>query len=392
VIVGGGPAGATAARTLALDGARVRVLERARFPRNKPCGGAISMRALRRFPYLASAIESIPTRFISRLHLESPGGESVELQSSTPAALMIRRVEFDEMLVRLAEQAGAEFVEGCEVTQVERTPQGICLTTRQGERITAPWVIAADGANSVVARRLGMNAGWKPASVALDMMEETPFESLACADPDLLWVAYGYGRAHGYAYVFPKREHVNVGVGFLLDHFRDEIDEAPYTVQKRFVGHLRAAGVLAGSSDRRRFTPALIPVGGPLKRTVDGRVLLIGDAGGFVNGFSAEGIYYAMVSGELAGRALVAGTPESFDPAWRQEVGEELRDSVLVQRFLFGDLGRIDRLVKGARENLAAATEVINYAMGHISYRHLRARFIMRSPLIALRLLATSLS
>ena len=121
LVVGAGPAGATAARTLALGGARGRIVDRYRFPRNKPCGGAISMRALRRFPYLSSALKRISTRLISRLRLQSPAGESVDLQSDTPAALMIRRVEFDELLVRLAQEAGAELTEDVEIVQVERS-------------------------------------------------------------------------------------------------------------------------------------------------------------------------------------------------------------------------------------------------------------------------------
>ena len=113
LVVGAGPAGATAARALAMAGARVRLIDRARFPRNKPCGGAISMRAIGRFPYLAAALDRVPTHHISRLHLEGPGGGSVLLRSATPAALMIRRVEFDDLLVRLAQEAGAELCEGC---------------------------------------------------------------------------------------------------------------------------------------------------------------------------------------------------------------------------------------------------------------------------------------
>ena len=112
LVVGAGPAGATAARTMAAAGARVRLLDRARFPRNKPCGGAISMRVLGRFPYLAAALDRIPTHRISRLHLESPGGDSLLVRSPSPAALMIRRLEFDALLVRLALEAGVEMVEG----------------------------------------------------------------------------------------------------------------------------------------------------------------------------------------------------------------------------------------------------------------------------------------
>jgi geranylgeranyl reductase family protein len=387
IVVGAGPAGSTAARALALGGAKVQLIDRARFPRNKPCGGAISTRALRRFPHLPSALGRIPTRLISRLHLESPSGDAVELRSDTPAALMIRRVEFDEALVRLAQDAGAELVEGVEITQVERTTRAVLLTTRKGQRLEAPLVIAADGANSVIAKRVGMNRGWRRSAVALDMMEETPVESLACADPDRLWVAYGYKNAHGYSYIFPKHDHVNVGVGFVLDHFRQQVAERPYDVQERFVSSLCSRGMLAGQSARSHFTPALIPVGGPLQRTVQDRVMLIGDAGGFVNGFSAEGIYYAMVSGDLAANAVLLASPARFEKMWRAEVGAELRDSVCVQRFLFCNSARIDAMVRGAREHPLLAKYVIDHAIGRLSYRSARARLLAKCPLVAVRLL-----
>src|SRR5690242_19986615 len=90
IVVGGGPAGATAALTAARAGARVQLLERAVFPRNKPCGGAISMRALSRFPWLEPALGRVPTHRVSRMYLESPSGDGITLTSHAPAALMIR--------------------------------------------------------------------------------------------------------------------------------------------------------------------------------------------------------------------------------------------------------------------------------------------------------------
>src|SRR5437762_947862 len=94
LIVGAGPAGATAARTLAAAGVPVRLLDRSAFPRNKPCGGGISVRVLGRFPYLGGELRRIATHSVSRLYLEGPDGCSTVVRSDTPAALMIRRVEF----------------------------------------------------------------------------------------------------------------------------------------------------------------------------------------------------------------------------------------------------------------------------------------------------------
>jgi geranylgeranyl reductase family protein len=386
LVIGGGPAGATAARTLALAGRRVQLLDRARFPRNKPCGGAVSMRAVLRFPYLRDALARISTRRLSCLYLEAPSGTGITLTSHEPAALMVRRVEFDALLLDLAREAGAEVIEGVEVSRVREASDRVHIGARDGREFEAPFVIAADGVNSVVARRLAINGGWPAARVAIDMMEETPSDTLRSVDPDTLWVAYGYGGSEGYAYVFPKAEHVNVGIGYVLEWFRSHVDEAPYDLQRRFIGELQHRGVLDGHSSRAHFTPFLIPVGGPLRKTATRRVLVAGDAGGFVNGITAEGIFYAMVSGELAGRTAAGATTRGYERRWRREIGAELRDSVVVQRHLLTTPRRINALIGAARGAPEVVDLLIRYAMGEVSYFHARRRLLLRSPRLALRL------
>jgi geranylgeranyl reductase family protein len=409
-IVGGGPAGATAALVLARAGVAVRLLDRAAFPRNKPCGGGISMRALVRFPYLKPQLARISTHVVSRLYLEGPEGSSATvIESDEPAALMIRRVEYDGLLVALAQEAGAEVVSGVDVVQASQDAAGVALTARDGRTFTAPLVIAADGVHSVIARRLGMNPGWDASCVALDMMEETPRGELRDLDPSTLWVFYGYD-AHadgemrnrnvpeGYAYIFPKRGHVNIGIGYVLSHYRRRIGEAPYALQREFVARLRDRGIVAGESVRRNFTPFLIPVGGPLRHPARGRVLLAGDAGGFVNGFTAEGIYYAMVSGELAARAVLGSARDLTAAAARYrracdyEIGGELRDSVLIQRFLFADRRRIARMIAGAGREPALTRLVLDLAIGRRSYRDVRRRILARAPMLAGRLLVEKIA
>ncbi len=398
IVVGGGPAGATAARWLALAGVPVRLLERARaYPRNKPCGGGISMRAVRRFPYLANALPRIATHTLSRLYLEGPGRSSTVIESDQPAALMIRRIEFDALLASLAKEAGAEIVTGVDIVQARQDAHGVTLTARDGRRFAAPLVIGADGVHSIVARRLGLNRGWPATSVAIDMMEETPRETLRDIDPSTLWVAYGYRNSEGYAYIFPKREHVNIGIGYVLDYFRRETDAAPYDLQRAFVADLRERGIVAGESSRQHFTPFIIPVGGPLRRPAGGRVLLAGDAGGFVNGFTAEGIFYAMVSGELAARAVVdsAGDPAAavgrYCRACEDQIGVELRDSVLIQRYLFADRRRIAQIIAGASRERTITRLVLDLAIGRRSYRDVRRRILRRSPGLLARMLLEKL-
>ncbi|HEV8347407.1 MAG TPA: geranylgeranyl reductase family protein [Vicinamibacterales bacterium] len=409
LVVGAGPAGATAARTLARAGVRVRLLDRSAFPRNKPCGGGISVRVLKRFPYLERELSRISTHALSRLYLEGPDGDGALIESDGPAALMIRRIEFDELLVSLAVDAGA-VLETADIAQAREDADRVVLTSRDGRQFAAPMVIAADGVHSGVARRLGINAGWPSTAVALDMMEETPRETLRDVDPSTLWVAYGYSGKpqtsdvrrqtssrsrsvpEGYAYIFPKRDHVNIGIGYVLSYYRESVDEAPYELQRGFVDRLRERGVVVGDSVRRNFTPFLIPVGGPLREPGRGRVLLAGDAGGFVNGFTAEGIYYAMVSGDLAAKTIIdSASPVSlarrYAAACDYEIGAELRDSVAIQRYLFGDRRRIGRIIRGANRERAATQPILDFARGLCSYAQVRRRILARSPLVAARLI-----
>ena len=386
IVSGAGPAGATAALALALAGIPVRLLDRALFPRNKPCGGGISARVLRRFPYLGHALSRIAVHPVSKMYLEAPDGQSTVIETDEPAALMIRRVEFDALLVALAVEAGATLITGADIVQAREDADAVTLTARDGRRFSAPVVIAADGVHSVIARRLGIHGGWSSTAVALDMMEETPRTRLRDVDASVMWVSY---QDHGYAYVFPKRDHVNAGVGYLLSHYRAAIGGAPYTVQRAFVDRLCARGVLAGASSREHFTPFLIPVGGPLRRPGRGRVLLAGDAAGFVNGATAEGIYYAMVSGELGARAVhdsssVSAMASRYNQAVNYEIGAELRDSVRIQRYLFADPHRIAHLVRGAHREERLVRLVTDFVIGRLSYRALRRRMLSRSPALLL--------
>jgi geranylgeranyl reductase family protein len=406
IVAGAGPAGATAALRLARAGVRVLMVERYPLPRQKPCGGGISTRVLSRFPWLPDAVGRIPTHPVSSLYLEGPSGGAFRMQARGPAIILIRRIEFDYLLTTLAIEAGARLLAPAAIAQASQDADGVTLRTRDGQELRAPMVIAADGVNSVIARRLGMNPGWPAAKLALDMMEETPVSALRAAEPDTLSVFYGYGGAHGYAYIFPKREHVNVGIGYVLPYFKEQVDLTPYDLQQRFVGDLRERGLMGGASQRKHFTPFLIPIGGPLRTTAKGRVLLAGDAGGFVNGFSAEGIYYAMVTGELAAEAILsqgrlrqgygaqgregelspARVRRAYARAWRSEIGAELRDSVLIQKYLFHSPARMDRVVRGAQTRPVFSETLVDYASGRLTYRAARRRLLWHFPRLLPRL------
>ncbi len=411
LVVGAGPAGATAARTLAAAGVSTLLLDRAAFPRHKPCGGALSARVTRRFPYLQPALHRIATHWISRVRLEGPSGGCVDLRSDTPAALMIRRIEFDALLATLAGEAGARVVAGADVAHARQHDEHVVVTTRDGRCFSGRYLIACDGVHSTTARKLGIVDAWPRNALAIDMMEETSNASLRARDPGCLWVQYGCRAPgvngsnalwEGYAYVFPKRDHINVGVGYLLPAYRAASRGPAYASHRAFVERLAARGIVEGESQRGSFTPFLIPVSGPRRVLSNGRVLLAGDAAGFVHGLTAEGIYYAMVSGDLAAATLIralhangtrpAADLSAYSRAWRAEVGQELRDSVLLQRYLFARPSRVDAVVAGASRNSAVSAAAVRYLAGQAPYRSVRGVVLSRNPGILLSLAADALS
>jgi geranylgeranyl reductase family protein len=393
IVAGAGPAGALAARAMAAAGIDTLLVDRAAFPRNKPCGGGISTRALRRFPWLQAGLEGIDQHLVSRLHLEGPGQASIDITSPAPCVLLVRRVELDHALVRAALASGARIRTGFEITQARADADGVTLQARTGDRLRAPMVVAADGVHSVIGKRLGLNARWPRTHLAIDMMEETSTDTLRAERPDELWAAYAYEGLEGYAYIFPKARHVNVGIGCLLSHFDTEVDATPETLQAAFVESLLRRGVLRGRRDPDTFTPYLIPVGGPLPATALPRVLFAGDAGGFVNAVTAEGIYYAMVSGTLAGEAIAAAHRARSDDAatryegsWKREIGAELGDAVALQRLLFAGRQRVTDMIREASNESPLTTAILEYFRGERSYRALRRRILFRHPLTAVRL------
>ena len=187
--------------------------------------------------------------------MEAPGGASVLVETPGPAVLLVRRLEFDHALMTLAREAGAELAEGADITRVAETASGVRLESRDGRVFHAPIVVAADGVYSTVARRLGFNPGWPRDRVAIDMMEETPASRLRAVDEDTLWVSFAPGSGHGYGYIFPKRDYVNVGVGYIVSSFKASIRDAPHALHGAFVAGLAARGLLEGEADPVVFHP-----------------------------------------------------------------------------------------------------------------------------------------
>ena len=387
IVVGAGPAGSTAAASLGRQGVRTLLIDRERFPRSKPCGGGISARALARFPYLAAEVMAkISSHPIHKVYLESPAGHSVLYEAAAPVYHLIRRVDFDDALFRRAEPL-VTVLEETTIRRLEVERNEARVETSTGQRFTAAVVIGSDSANSLVARHAGLRQGTVHAEYAIDMMEESTYEWLQVRDRDTIYVYYGLARHFGYGYVFPKGEHINLGFGCKLDYYLAHLKGRGREHHREFVDDVRKKGIIQGEPNPQSYEAFPIPISGPLPRTWRDRVLLAGDAGGFVNAFTAEGIYYAMVSGELAARAAVTALHTGdctnlrhYEDLWRGEIGQDLDKSVSIQKRLLGDPSRIDRVVQAAQKDPRLLALLAGYATGSVAYPELK-RYLIRSAL-----------
>ena len=319
LVVGAGPAGSTAARALARRGASVLLLDRARFPRDKPCGGGVTLRAARHQEIdLSPVVERTVTgaRFSLRL------GPAFDRRYEEPLTYMTQRRRLDAHLAEGAAAAGAAFQDGESLRGLELNGGTVTVRTERGS-YESRTVIGADGANGLVGRAAGLRLRTEKA-VALE-------GNVPCPDgvPEAWQEAVGLdlgGLAGGYGWVFPKSDHLNVGVGAWR--------YAAFTLRPK----------LAALSWRYGFDPTgleglrghHLPVRVPGSPIAGGPVALVGDAAGLVDPLSGEGIHMAFLSGHLAAEAVLrflAGEAEDLS-FYQRAVDRRLQPELTASRKL----------------------------------------------------------
>ena len=307
VVVGGGPAGATAADDLARRGRRVLLLDRA--GRIKPCGGAIPPRLIKDF----EIPDHLLVAKVNSARMVSPTDKNVDIPIEGGFVGMVDREVFDEYLRERAMENGAHRRTGA-FLNIERDTDGsavVCFRPdgRHGvapiERIRARTVIGADGALSAVAKQEIPGSDQIKFVFAYHEIVKTPEAKPADFDARRCDVIYkGSLSPDFYSWIFPHGNTISIGTGSANKGFS----------LKCAVSTLRATSGLDGTETIRR-EGAPIPLK-PLKRWDNGRdVVLAGDAAGVVAPASGEGIYYAMLGGRLAGDA-VEGLLATGDVVW----------------------------------------------------------------------------
>jgi len=341
IVVGAGPAGSTTAAILARMGGRVLVLDRARFPRTKPCGD-----------YLNPGCDAVLWRLgvrdaVVRIALPVPGmriftpnGGAVTAAFSAGTGYALPRRDLDQLLVTHAAACGAHVVEEARVVGLTREAGQMRVSVERGrcrrEQYRARLVVGADGLQSAVARMIGAGGSLRSGRFTIGAYLDGLAGPVPGAEPPPGEVHLGRNRYCGVAYLPGGFANVTVALP------RDDLRASRGTLEERYWSSLRR---FPGLADRlaRAAVFGGFRTSGPLgfwrRRSSGEGVLLVGDAAAFIDPMTGQGVYLALRGAELAAaaaaRALGAGGPTARALApYDHERRREFRNAFLVSRLL----------------------------------------------------------
>ena len=383
VIVGAGPSGSTAAKNLAENGKKVLIIDKQKFPRDKPCGGAIPTRVMKQFPYVEEFIDSIS--YGSYTHSSSLK-YTLKFVREKPLLATVIRKDFDDGLVKLAVNAGAMFLNSKTVKDVTTQKDKVVLLLDDNEKIEAKIVLGCDGMRSIVAEKT--NLCKKMDDICICVVQEQPMSTQQLqkyfTDKKIVHLFIKTQGIAGYGWIFPKKKHVNIGMG----QFESAVDSSkprPNLKEsyKKYIKLLKEKKMLPKDFPIENVKGGTLPVF-PLKKTYSDRVLICGDAAGFINSITGEGIYYAMASGEMAANVALESLDSDdmsseflskYQDLWYDKFGKDLK---LLGRFnkMWGtDSEKIVRLLS---KDLKFAKLIIGITGGRISISRYRTKIIIR--------------
>jgi geranylgeranyl reductase family protein len=307
-VVGGGPAGLSAAYAAARAGVRTVVLEKATHPRYKTCGGGLIGTSL---AAVADRVDVPADDHVERATFTLDGRRELHRVGGGTLLAMVRREAFDHALRKAAAEAGAEVRERVTVRGIDDAGGHVVVRPSSGTPIAARAVVGADGSSGVTARHVGVGY----AQVDLGLEVELPIPPPVREQ----WrgrVLLDWGPIPGsYGWVFPKGDRLTVGV--IAERGQGEATKA---YLRRFLERLGLSGI-EPVHDSGHLTRCRAE-GSPLRR---GRVLVAGDAGGLLEPWTREGISFALRSGAYAGEAAASGDLGRYESTVEGELGPEMR-------------------------------------------------------------------
>ncbi len=370
-VVGGGPAGSLVAYHVARAGGSVTVFD-ASHPREKPCGGGVTAKALALLPP-APAHDPLPARFVTACRFESSAGEGVDLPLAKPVAVASRRA-LDGWLLRRATEAGALHVPE-RVVEVDGSGR---LRTAAGRHENFDVIVGADGAGSLVRRSVLAPVPASRLSIALGWFARGSSPMLVRFLPGLA----------GYLWLFPRPDHVGVGICAPLASLptRELRGRLEAEVARSF------PALVDDEADRYAHTvpspsadpESLLEIAGP-------RWALVGDAAALADPITGEGIYYALRSAVILAETLrTDASPVRYPERALDEFGRELLKAVALHDRFYGP-GFTDRMVRYARRSAAIRTVLDDLVLGEQGYIGLKRRLLRAGPRFLLQSAASAL-
>jgi geranylgeranyl reductase family protein len=334
IVVGGGPAGSICARTAAERGARVLLLDKASFPREKACGDAVSGKAIRvlREMRLKEKLESRPHAKILGVHLSSPNG--TELKISIPQtradayAYCMRREVLDNVLFEHASKV-CEFREKTQVVGLVKENEKIVgvkvadLSTKQTREITANVIVGADGATSLVAQHLNANA-LPPQHACIAV--RSYYQNVSSLT-DRIEIHFVPEALPGYFWIFPLGNgQCNVGVGMILSEIQKRKVHLPHVLET-IIQSSRFASRFVSSERKSPVMGWTLPFGSHERTLAFDGALLCGDAAALIDPFTGEGVGNAMLSGKMAGETIASAIEKNdFSVSFLSQYEKNVRD------------------------------------------------------------------
>ena len=369
IIVGAGPSGSFAAERLADAGVSVALFDGRPPGDPKACGGGVTSKALKAWPYLLEAVG----RTIDELDMYSPSGKHLHMKLDEPFAVY-SRIAFDTFLRERAREAGAVVMaDKVSGRGFRRDDDRWLVASQSGAEFSCGFLIGADGANSAIAKKLA--GPLPPAEMEVAFGYRAP---LTGSGKDATVVAF-LPKWVGYAWAFPRIDHISFGIATTQDAFDHEaldrllwdfmisyyesygtggaqkVDGASINIwQSRNDSHTdRLRRELEKTAERYAARiPGLAPRTWDTRQACGDGWALLGDAAGFADPVTGEGIYYALRSAELWADAYLSGRPLDYEQLWRRDFGAELKRASQMRRRFYGNFWGApftDRMIEFAR-------------------------------------------